>query len=230
VVFDVDEFVAACQRAARDADPVGAVREVVSAAVRAGSAIDDVLGRQVSLDPDTLFRSEDLTVQRILWPGGSASPPHDHRMWAVVGVYAGRELNTVYERQGHTVVEKRKVPVEQGEVFELGADAVHSVVNPDRRWTAGLHVYGGDLIGVERSAWLPDGTETSQAASSAQRRAMVEEMRELATDRGQAMSGEMRFVALNALWDEVARRRRYLTPIEARAVIEHAWNPGGDGT
>lgn len=221
--FDPDEFVAACTRAAQDSDPVGGVRDVVDAAIRLGSAIDVALGPSRSIGPDTLFRSPDLTVQRISWPGGSAAAPHEHRMWAVVGVYAGRELNTLYQREGSTVVEDRVVPVETGEVFVLGPDAVHTVANPDRRWTAGLHVYGGDIVGVERSAWLPDGTAISQSESSAQRRAMVLAMRQLAADRQQEVSDEMRFLGLSALWREVERRRRYLTPVEVREVVADAW-------
>ena len=45
------------------------------------------------LEPDTLFASPEITVQRIVWRGGARSNVHEHRMWAVVGVYAGAEVN-----------------------------------------------------------------------------------------------------------------------------------------
>lgn len=41
----------------------------------------------------TLFSSAALTVQHLAWPPGTGSPPHDHRMWAVVAVYRGEEHN-----------------------------------------------------------------------------------------------------------------------------------------
>lgn len=219
------ELVEACRRAATEADPVAAVGEVIESTVRRhGSTIDDVLGRTPSVEPNTLFCSRELTVQRIAWPGGSASPPHEHRMWAVVGVYAGREVNTVFDREGGRIAPSRTVAVEAGRVFSLPATAVHAVHNPERRWTAGLHVYGGDIVNVARSSWLPDGTEAPQSEVTEQRRAMVQAMRDLAVDLGREISSDDRYVALSALWRETERLHRNLTPAEARAVVAGAWN------
>lgn len=162
-------------------------------------------------------------MQRITWPGGAASPPHEHRMWAVVGVYAGREVNTVFDRSGPEITPARTVHVNSGDVFVLPATAVHEVHNPERRWTAGLHVYGGDILNVERSSWLPDGTEAPSTQVSAQRRAMVQAMRDLASDLGRQLSDEDRYLAFTALWREVDRRRRNLTVEEARDVVSSAW-------
>ena len=35
----------------------------------------------------------------------------------------------------------------------LGRDIIHSVVNPIRRLTGAIHVYGGDFFAVPRSEW-----------------------------------------------------------------------------
>src|SRR5215469_6344030 len=37
-----------------------------------------------------------LTVLHTVVNPGYASPPHDHRTWAVIGVYEGQEDNTFY--------------------------------------------------------------------------------------------------------------------------------------
>ena len=222
--FDRDVFVAECQGAAAESDPVEAVREVVEAAIQQGTAIDETLGTKVTGEADTLFRSDELTVQRIIWPGGSASPPHDHRMWAVVGVYAGRELNTLFDRRDRVISARRVVPIDAGSVLTLPVDAVHAVRNPDRQWTAGLHVYGGDIVDVERSAWLPDGSHAPQREVAAQRRLMVQAMLDMATEAGEKISDERRFVALTALWREAERARRNLTADEAREVVATAWS------
>jgi predicted metal-dependent enzyme (double-stranded beta helix superfamily) len=230
--FDPDGFVAACRAALRDAAAAAAVADVVESTVRRhASTIDAVLGPAPVGDPEVLHASPELTVQRIAWPGGSASPPHDHRMWAVVGVYAGREVNRVFDRDGSAIRPGRTVDVDAGDVFTLPADAVHEVRNPDRRWTVGLHVYGGDIAGTDRSAWLPDGTEVAQAEAASQRRVMVQAMRDLATDLGRPVSDEERYLGLAALWAAAERRRRHLTAEESRLVVAGAWGvpPDRDG-
>ena len=222
--FASDVFVADCQGAAAESDPVEAVREVVEAAIQQGAAIDETLGTKVTGEADTLFRSDELTVQRIIWPGGSASPPHDHRMWAVVGVYAGREVNTLFDRRDRVISSRQVVPIDAGGVLTLPVDAVHAVRNPDRQWTAGLHVYGGDIVDVERSAWLPDGTHASQTEVAAERRLMVQAMLDMASEAGEKISDERRYVALTALWREAERARRNLTSAESREVVASAWS------
>lgn len=160
MTFDSAQFVDTCRTAAADSDPVGCMAEVVAAAIASGSSIDDALGTDVTtMEPLTLFSSPALTVQRILWPSGAMSSIHEHRMWAVVGVYYGCEVNRIYRSTPTGLVELPGHDVHQGDVFVLDADAVHSAGNPSRKWTAGLHVYGGDLPGVARRAWDPGGNE-----------------------------------------------------------------------
>jgi predicted metal-dependent enzyme (double-stranded beta helix superfamily) len=225
-VFDTDAFVMDCRRAASDPDPVAALAEVVSAAIRDGGAIDAALGTELKGEPDTLFSSPELTVQRIVWPGGSTSSPHDHRMWAVVGVYAGEEVNRLYQHTPAGLEERAVRPVGAAEVLTLGEDAIHSVENLRRQWTAGLHVYGGDILHKERSAWGPDGVEVSFADNLAAVRAMwaaMHEMREAAAEQGRAVSDDDRYDALIAIRDGYRHRRRYLSHEEARWVVADAW-------
>ncbi len=94
-----------------------------------------------------------MTVQAIIWPTGIVIPPHDHRMWAVVGVVHGQEDNALYARAGHKLRLVRRVSVEEAEVLVLDEDSVHAVGNPCSRPTLGLHVYGGDIVGASRSTW-----------------------------------------------------------------------------
>ena len=39
------------------------------------------------------------------------------------------------------------------ETISLGADAIHAVTNPRRKFTGAIHVYGGDFFAIERSEW-----------------------------------------------------------------------------
>ena len=106
-MFEADVFVHEVQLAADAADPVAAVEKVVAAAITDGVSIDAALGTTLTGDNDTLFVSEALTVQRIQWVPGLPSIPHEHRMWAVVGVYKGEELNRIYQRSSAGLREAR---------------------------------------------------------------------------------------------------------------------------
>ena len=183
-----------------------------------------MLGTELKGNNDTLFSSEALTVQRIIWVPGLPSVPHEHRMWAVVGVYAGEELNRIYERSPDgrlTEIRTRAVP--ERDVFVLDADAIHSVENCGDQWTAALHVYGGDIVHIERNAWGPDGREVPFAEVDSARRAMFAPMRALAEEHGTPIDSKARYLAITALTAATERERRYPTPAEARQIIAIAW-------
>jgi len=86
--------------------------------------------------------------------------PHDHRMWAVIGIYSGREDNIFWRRikgDPNGAVEAagaRALCTKDAEA--LGRDIIHSVTNPISRHTGALHVYGGDFFAVKRSEWDPE--------------------------------------------------------------------------
>ena len=105
--------------------------EVVAAAIADGGAVDAALGSGYKHRRDTLLSSVDLTVQQIVWAPGMLSPPHEHRMWAVVGVYDGEERNRLYERVAAGLTERGCQDVARGEVFVLDTTAIHSVENLD---------------------------------------------------------------------------------------------------
>jgi predicted metal-dependent enzyme (double-stranded beta helix superfamily) len=222
-MFSADVFVREVQLASLAADPIAAVQEVVAEAIADGPSIDSVLGTERKTDNDSLFSSEDLTVQRIIWVPGLPSVPHEHRMWAVVGVYAGEELNRIYERSADGLTEVRSRAVQEREVFALDADAIHSVENCGDTWTAALHVYGGDIVNVKRNAWGPDGREAPFAEIDTARRAMFGPMRALAEEYATPMDDKARYLAISALMAATERERRYPTPDEARQIVAAAW-------
>jgi predicted metal-dependent enzyme (double-stranded beta helix superfamily) len=85
--------------------------------------------------------------------------PHEHRMWAVIGMYGGQEDNAFFRRApgGLERAGGRELPA--GEVLVLGEDAIHSVANARKDFAVALHVYGGDFFSAERSEWDPDTYE-----------------------------------------------------------------------
>jgi predicted metal-dependent enzyme (double-stranded beta helix superfamily) len=135
---------------------VSAVAEAVARLARDSNGLERALGADDRCGITVLATSRSLTIQRVVWPAGIRVPPHDHRMWAVVGVYRGREDNALFRRNGHRLDAIGGRHVQQGEVLVLDPDAIHAVANSTSAPCVALHVYGGDLDGTERSAWTPD--------------------------------------------------------------------------
>jgi predicted metal-dependent enzyme (double-stranded beta helix superfamily) len=158
-MFDLDRFIADCRAALAGGHPAGAVRELTERAVTVPGEIEAALGSPRLGGLFTLHHAPDLTVLNVVWAPGMAIYPHEHRMWAVIGLYGGREDNTFYRRgeRGLAIVGGKQL--ERSETALLGEAAIHSVVNPLQGFTAAVHVYGGDFFGKPRSEWTPDTLE-----------------------------------------------------------------------
>ena len=151
-MFDVEELVAACQGATGETEPLLAVRDVLERAVADQVAIAEALPpERGELVP--LHVSEELTVLKVVWAPGMVLGPHDHRMWAAIGVYSGGEDNRFFRRSGPTLVDSGARSLRPGDVCLLGDDAVHSVTNPTGECAGAIHVYGGDFFATPRSEW-----------------------------------------------------------------------------
>jgi len=155
-MFDKDQFVTECLEAVRSGDrPQSVVKEIVGRSVSSASSIEKEVG-DATTGPmlTTWHRSDDLTVLHIVWPPEVDLFAHDHNMWAVIGVYGGREDNQFYRRREDGRIEPNTgKTITSGDVVALGPEVVHSVTNPTREWTAALHVYGGDFFATPRTMW-----------------------------------------------------------------------------
>src|SRR5262245_50824680 len=104
VMFDRDQFIADCRDALAKGHAEAAVRDLVARAVRHPSAIEAALGSPREGGLFALYRSPALTVLNVVWTPGMAIYPHEHRMWAVIGLYGGQEDNTFYRRGADSLV------------------------------------------------------------------------------------------------------------------------------
>jgi predicted metal-dependent enzyme (double-stranded beta helix superfamily) len=154
-VFDVDRFVEGCVAALREAQPVLATKELLLQAIARPTEIDAALGVPAMGGMRTLHRSPEVTVLQFVWPPGVKLFPHDHRMWAAIGIYGGGEDNTFFRRTPDGVEASGGKELRSGDVALLGDDVIHGVANPSRDYTAAIHVYGGDYFGTARSQWDP---------------------------------------------------------------------------
>jgi predicted metal-dependent enzyme (double-stranded beta helix superfamily) len=153
VALVVEDVIARCQAALQEHTPPLAVRDVLDELVADRTALAQALGDVELGGITTLHNAVDLTILRVAWTPGMALNPHDHRMWAVIGMYGGQEDNAFYRRAsgGLESVGGKQLPA--GDVLVLGDDVIHSVANSRREFAVALHVYGGDFFSVERSEW-----------------------------------------------------------------------------
>ena len=173
-MFETQRFIDECRQALGEPDPRAAVREVVARAVADPKAILAALGEPREAGFHTLCKSDDLTVLNLVWGPGMELAPHDHRMWAVIGIYGGVEDNTFWSRDGTTLRRQRMKTLEVGDAAPLGESVIHSVRNPREQLTSALHVYGGDFFETPRSEWDPERLEERPYSVDRTRRAFEE--------------------------------------------------------
>jgi predicted metal-dependent enzyme (double-stranded beta helix superfamily) len=159
-MFDLDRFIEEC-RGAVAADPSHkAVREVVARAVSDPGTVIAGLGEPANAGVDKLYNGPDLTILNVVWGPRMTIMPHNHLIWAVIGVYTGREDNIFWRRRagdGASKVEAAGAKALGAKDAEpLGRDIIHSVTNPIPRLSGAIHVYGGDFFAAERSEWNPE--------------------------------------------------------------------------
>ena len=156
-MFDVDEFVEACKASrAADEGPL-AMRDIVARAVSDPAAVLAGLGEPDGAGFHTLYQSADLTILNFAWAPLMSLLPHDHNeMWAVIGLYSGREDNIFWRREDQSIKAVGADALHEKGVCVLGGEVIHSVLNPIRRLTLALHVYGGDFFAPGRSEWDPE--------------------------------------------------------------------------
>jgi len=154
--FDVDRFIDEVKRARTEADSQMAVQQVLDRAVSEPGAVLQGIGEPVEAGIHTIHHAEDLTILNVVWAALMVLLPHDHNMWASIGIYTGREDNILWERRGPVIEATRAEALSEREVFGLPRDAIHSVTNPIRRLTGAIHIYGGDFFAVPRSEWDPE--------------------------------------------------------------------------
>ena len=160
-MFDKDRFVEDLRAARNESDSMDAISEVITKAIQDPASIIRALGAPGRGRAEQLYADASITISNIIWGSEMWVPPHDHLMWAVIGVYQGQEDNTFWRDQDGNLQEMGGVSLTKGDVRKLGADAVHSVRNPSLQLCGAIHVYGGDFFGAipRRHSWNPQTLE-----------------------------------------------------------------------
>ena len=157
-MFTVEEFVASCREALKEHTPQLAAKELVAEAMSNPHELEAALGTPSEGGMTAMHSSPELTVLNIVWPPGMALYPHDHNLWAVIGLYGGQEDNTFYTRnkEGTGLVRTEAKELHSQDTVALTKDVIHAVTNPRSVYTGAIHVYGGDFFDEPRSQWASE--------------------------------------------------------------------------
>jgi len=154
-MFAIDRFIEGCRAAIADTNPGRAVQELVAEAVSDPAAVAAALAEPAHAGFEILHRAADLTILNFAWAPWMCFKPHNHCMWSVVGIFSGREDNVFWRRTPASIEAAGARSLGVRDAALLGADIIHSVVNPVGRLTRAIHVYGGDFFAPPRprSEW-----------------------------------------------------------------------------
>ena len=97
-MFELDSLIADCRDAVASDPGHKAIAELVARAVSDPAEVLKKLGEPERAGVYALHRSDTLTVLNVVWGPMMTLMPHNHEMWAVIGIYTGREDNIFWRR------------------------------------------------------------------------------------------------------------------------------------
>ncbi len=157
-MFQLDGFIDDCKTMIqKDASHVG-IKDIVERAVSDPKSLMKAIGDPQKAGATAIYNSGLLTIINVVWAPWMTVFPHNHNMWAVIGIYSGREDNIFWRRiddSSEGLIEAAGAKsLCTGDVTPLGHDIIHSVTNPIPRCSGAIHVYGGDFFETgSRSEW-----------------------------------------------------------------------------
>lgn len=155
-LIEMQKFIEDCIAANKESNSQEAVKAVLAKGVSNPSAMLRAIGEPTEAGLKVFLRSRELTIFAASWTPQMNLMPHNHHMWANIGIYTGREDNIIWERREKGLEANDVRCLFAGDVATLNTNAIHSVTNPLNRFTGGLHIYGGDFFATERSQWDPE--------------------------------------------------------------------------
>lgn len=180
----MQKFVDDCIAASKDSNPQEAVKEVLARGVSNPSGMLKAIGAPTQAGLKVFLRSKELTIFAAAWTPRMNLMPHNHHMWANIGIYTGREDNILWKRNENGLHASDVRCLFAGDVATLNTSAIHSVTNPLPRFTGGLHIYGGDFFATQRSQWDPETLEEGPSNGD-----VIREMFKRENERMRKMNG-----------------------------------------
>src|SRR6516162_3992929 len=131
-MFDLEQFTADCRAALQADSSHKSVREVIARAVSDPAGVLKALGEPKRAGVQKLYHAPDLTILNVIWAPKMTVMPHNHQMWAVIGIYTGREDNIFWRRipgGGGKLEAVGARALSAKDADPLGDNIIHSVTN-----------------------------------------------------------------------------------------------------
>ena len=117
-MFTVDNLITDCKKAVAGGRTAQAeVRDILAKAVSAPGQVLNELGEPETGGVAKIYDSEELTIINVVWGPHMTIMPHNHEMWANIGIYTGREDNIFW---------RRVADAEDGYIEAAGAELFNS--------------------------------------------------------------------------------------------------------
>lgn len=152
---------------------------------------DELSGMGGGIGQYALYRAEDgsLCLFSLVIPAGATTPIHDHLAWGLIGVYRGRQAETVYRRvdtgrdEGHAELEiVEELTAETGDFYALlpPAGDIHEVTTISDGPSISIHLLANDTACVWRHSFNREAQTVTPFRSGYSNTPCVED--ELAAD------------------------------------------------
>lgn len=111
-----------------------------------------------------LHRAPRFNVTAVVWRPGDTAKAHNHRTWGMIGAIGNEIQETRFRRlddgalEGFAELETTAVLVHKPRAVSLlvpPEDDIHEMLNTTPRDTVEIHVYGKDLVDLERLRFDP---------------------------------------------------------------------------
>lgn len=154
--FDLQQFTQFCLDQLSSETPQKNIAEELQVIIQKPHELMAEIGQPTQSAIQKFYVSDELTIVNVVWAPKMTLLPHNHNMWAIIGVYSGREDNIFWRRcksDSKQVEAAGAKSLAAGELAALGKDLIHSVTNPSDQFTGAIHIYGGNFFDMPRSEW-----------------------------------------------------------------------------
>lgn len=164
MTFSIDQFITDCREAAVGENAFEATSEIMRQAVNDPAAVRAAISPPAELTyvgdmaigfDKILFEDATVTVFLVDTEPGHLQPPHDHQMYALIGVYEGVERNRFFARENGGLKPAGEQNIEAGKVLRIHPSTIHAISASGSESCRALHVYLGGLSSIDRSLFDP---------------------------------------------------------------------------
>jgi len=151
--FNLDAFVETLKSLRLEPNALARIKQAMDTAFANPTTIRKSMP-SFAQDETTLFEDDNISIWHCRFKRGTPTPPHDHQIPAIIGLFSGIERNHFYKNETEDKVSlKGHADMEPGDVLQIAPTAIHSVECISDTPSCGIHVYLGPLTKIDRSLY-----------------------------------------------------------------------------